>query len=152
MRIRLEHEADAMPAPARRVFASTIATYAGKLDLLEDRVRQMRASDAVVDAVVTAARETLAVRTELRASALALIQELAAAGIPIADQHARDRELEDAPRKKWSRVRRDLEVLAAHPDRIQVAPMAVRIGAWPEQLDEPAAPPELSFAELIELD
>lgn len=152
MRIRLDHAADAMAAPTRRVFASTIATYAGKLDLLEDRVRSTRVAEPIVQAVLGAARATLELREALRHSVLAQIQQLAAQSIPDADRHARDPHLDDAQRKKWSQVRRDLEVLAVEPDRIAVAPMAKRIAAWPEQLDEPAAQPEVSFADLIELD
>lgn len=152
MRIRLEHVADAMPAPTRRVFASTIANYAGKLAMLEDRVRSTRVAESIVQAVLGAARSTLDVREALRGTVLAQIQQLAARAIPDADRNARDPQLDDAQRKKWSQVRRDLEVLAAQPDRIAVAPMAKRIAAWPEQLDEPAAQPEVSFADMIELD
>lgn len=152
MRIRLDHAADAMPVPTRRVFASTIASYAGKLDLLEDRIRNTRVAEPIVQAVLAAARATLALRDELRASVLTLVRTLAAASIEPADHHARDPQLDEAQRKKWSQVRRDLEILAAEPDRISVAPMAARTGAWPEQLDEPAAKPEVSFADLLELD
>lgn len=150
MRIRLEHDANEVPVQTRRMFAQTIVTYAGKLDLLEDRVRGARIAEP--RRFVEAARATLAVRDQLRDAALARIRELAAAAIPDADRHARDVQLDDAARKQWSRVRRDLEVLAQDPDRILVAPMAKRAAAWPEQLDEPPAQPEVSFADLIELD
>jgi hypothetical protein len=152
MRIRLEHAADAMAAQTRRVFASTIASYAGKLDLLEDRVRSTRVAEPVVQAILAAARATLELRDALRGSVLTLVQTLAAAAIPDADRQARDPQLDDAQRKKWSQVRRDLEVLAVDPERIRVAPMAARIAAWPEQLDEPAAKPEVTFADMIEID
>lgn len=152
MRLRLERVADDMPPTTRRLFATTIASYAGKLDLLGDRVRATRVAEAVVEAVVAAASTTLALRESLRATVLAFVKDLAVKTIPDADRHARDPQLPDQERMTWSQVRRDLEVLAAEPDRISVAPMATRIAAWEKQLDEPAATPELSIAELIELD
>lgn len=150
MRIRLEHAANEVAVQTRRVFAQTIVTYAGKLDLLLDRVRGARIAEP--DRFVDAARATLAIRDQLRGAALALIGELATAAIPDADRQARDVQLDDAARKQWSRVRRDLEVIARDPARILVAPMAKRVAAWPEQLDDPPAQPEVSFADLIELD
>ncbi|MFT3694072.1 MAG: hypothetical protein QM831_13090 [Kofleriaceae bacterium] len=152
MRIRLEHVANEMPVQTRRVFASTIASYADKLETLEDRVRSTRVSEAVIAAVMTAAAASLELRDALRTSALTLIQNLAQAAIPDADRNARDVQLDEAQRKKWSQVRRDLEVLAVDPDRIRVATMAKRIAAWPEQLDEPPEKPDVTFADMIELD
>jgi len=87
-----------------------------------------------------------------RPGLLSAIRELATAAIPAADQRARDRDLDDVQRKRWSAARRDLEAIADEPERILAAPFATRIAAWPEQLDEPAPKPEPTLAELIELD
>ena len=160
MRLRLDHvlpDDSVLPAPTRKVFASTIATYTGRLSILEERVRdvamRMRTdADVLVDRVLAAARATLDQRDDLRAGVLGLVRSLAAATIPDADRRARDPDLDPAQRKQWSAARRDLEVLADEPARIAAAPMAARLAAWPEQLDEPAAKPEPTLAELIELD
>lgn len=161
MRIRLEHALandSSLAAPTRKVFTSTVLSYAGKLDVLGDRVRDLaargRAADpgGVADAVVEAARRTLALREAVRAPVLALIGERATAAILDADRRARDRKLDDRERKRWSAVRRDLEAIAEHPERVLAAPFAARVAAWPEQLDEPAPEREPTLAELIELD
>lgn len=161
MRIRLDHALAAdtsIAAPTRRVFAQTIASYAGKLDLLEQRARDVAARagardpDAVTALVIDAARATLRVRDALHAGVLVLTRDLATASIPDADRNARDRTRADADRKKWSAARRELEALAAEPTRIATAPWAARIAAHAEQLDEPAPEPEPSLADLIELD
>jgi hypothetical protein len=83
---------------------------------------------------------------------LAQVQGLAQAAVPLADRHARDPALDEPARRRWSAVRRDLEAVAADPLRIAAAPMAARLAALPEQLDEPATGQELSFADFIELD
>ena len=160
MRLRLDHalaDDTVLAAPTRRVFASTIVSYAGRLSVLGDRVRDVAArmqtdADALVDAVMREARATLEQRESLRAGVLELIRSLATATIPDADRRARDPDLDAAQRKQWSAARRDLETLAEEPARIAAAPMAARLAAWPEQLDEPAAKPEPTLAELIELD
>lgn len=161
MKLRLEHalaDDTSLGAPTRRVFAQTVASYAGDLALLGDRVRELAARarahnpEAVARAVVEAARATLDLREVLRAGVLDHVRALAAAAIPIADGHARDTTHGDATRKKWSAVRRDQEMLAADPSRIQAAVFAERIASWPEQLDEPAPKPEVHPADLIELD
>ncbi|MDQ3338388.1 MAG: hypothetical protein M4D80_24745 [Myxococcota bacterium] len=160
MRLRLDHalpDDTVLAAPTRRVFASTIVSYAGRLSVLGDRVRDVASrmrtdADALVDAVMTEARVTLDQRESLRAGVLALVRSLATATIPDADRRARDPDLDAAQRKQWSAARRDLETLADEPARITAAPMAARLAAWPEQLDEPAAKPEPTLAELIELD
>lgn len=161
MRIRLEHALasdSSIAAPTRKVFASTVVSYASDLGLLAGRVRDVAARggardpDEIAALVVEAARATLALRDAVRAGVLALVQRLATAAIPEADRQARDPDLADAVRKRWSAVRRDLEVLAAEPAQIVAAPMAKRLAAWPEQLDEPAPKPEPTLAELIELD
>ena len=154
MRIRLEHAADALPAATRRVFASTIAAYADDLPLLAQRVGDAVArsrAPVAVDAVMAAARDTLALRGQLRDGVLAVIRTHARAAIADADRRARSRELEDAERKQWSAQRRELEALADDPARVGV-PLAQRLAAWPEQLDEPAPEAEVSFADMIELD
>ena len=161
MRIRLDHAlaADAsIAAPTRRVFAQTIASYAGKLDLLEQRARDVAARggardpEAVASLVIAAARATLALRDALHAGVLALIRELATASLPDADRNARDRARPDPERKRWSAARRELEALAADPTRIASAAWAARVASFPEQLDEPAPEPEPALADLIELD
>ena len=161
MRIRLDHALasdTSIAAPTRRVFASTVASYATSLPLLAERVRDIAARgraadpDAIAEAVVAAARTSLLLRDAVRAGVLFAIRELATAAIPAADQRARDRDLDDVQRKRWSAVRRDLEAIADEPERILAAPFATRIAAWPEQLDEPAPKPEPTLAELIELD
>ena len=161
MRVLLEHalaDDSSLAPPTRKVFVSTITSYIDRLDLLAQRVRELaargRASDpdAVARAVTDAARRTLALREAVRGPVLELVRELATAAIPDADRRARDRDLDDRARKRWSAVRRDLEAIAEAPERVLAAPMADRVAAWPEQLDEPAPKPEPTLAELIELD
>ena len=161
MRIRLDHvlaSDTSIGQPTRRVFASTIVSYANSLPLLADRVRDLAsrggAADPaqVTDTVVEAARETLALRDGLRDGVLALIKDRATAATPEADKRARDKNLDDKERKRWSAVRRDLEQLAGEPAKILAAPFTARLAAWPEQLDEPDPGPEVTFADMIELD
>ena len=161
MRIRLDHAlaADtAIAPPTRRVFAQTVAAYAGNLGLLEQRARDVatrggaRDPDATAASVIDAARATLALRDALCSGVLALVRDLAAAAAPDADRCARDRTRAEPERKRWSAARRDLEALAADPVRIAGGPMAARLAALPEQLDDPAPEPEPALADLIELD
>ncbi|MBV8761433.1 MAG: hypothetical protein JO257_29320 [Deltaproteobacteria bacterium] len=161
MRIRLERAlaADAsIAAPTRRVFVQTVLNYAGNLELLADRARDVAARGGSRDPTGTAALVTdcaaaaLALRDATRTPVLALVRDLATTAIADADARARDPQLPEAERKRWSAARRDLEVLAAEPARITAAPFAQRLAAWPEQLDEPPAKPEPTLAELIELD
>jgi hypothetical protein len=149
MRLHIDDIAPGMPMPTRRVFASTIVSYRDKLDVLADRVRATGADPAPI---VEAARATLAVRDATRDAVLALVRERAMTSIREADERARDVKLDDAQRKQWSRARRDLEAIANEPAQILAAPMATRMAAWDDQLDEPAAKPEPTLAELIELD
>lgn len=161
MRLRLEHvlAADAsIGAPTRRVFASTIVNYAQDLSLLAGRARDLAARGgaadpaAIGDAIVEAARATLELREALRGPVLELVRALATAAIPAANRRARDRDLGDAERKRWSAARRDFEMIADDPSRVLAAAMAARLAAWPEQLDDPEPAPEVPLAELIELD
>jgi hypothetical protein len=161
MRVLLEHAlADdaSLGSPTRAVFCQTVITYEGKLDLLSQRTRDLaarggsRVPDDIADRVTAAARRVLALRDALAAGVLALIKDLATAAIPEADRQARDKRLDDALRKRWSAVRRDLEVLAEEPGRIAVAPMPARVASWPEQIDDPAPEKEVTFADMIELD
>jgi hypothetical protein len=161
MRIRLDHALAAdtsIAAPTRRVFAQTISSYAGRLELLEQRARDVAANggardpDAIAVLVTDAAAASLALREALHAGVLGLIRGLATASIPDADRCARDRTRSDAERKRWSAARRELEALVADPTRIASAAWAARVQAFPEQLDEPAPEPEPSLADLIELD
>jgi hypothetical protein len=161
VRIRLDHAlaADtAIAGPTRKVFAATIVGYAGRLELLEARARDVAARggatdpDGIAARVAEVARGALALRDAVRAGVLAVIRDLAAATAPIADRHARDRALDEALRKRWSAARRDLEAIASQPDRIAAAPLPARLAAWPEQLDEPDPAREPTFADMIELD
>jgi hypothetical protein len=161
MRIRLDHALasdSSIGAPTRSVFASTITGYAGRLSLLEQRARDVavrgRAADPdrVAEAVVEAARTALALRAVLRDGVLALIRDGARAAIAAADRRARDRRLDEPERRQWSAARRDLEAVAAEPERVLAAPMAARLAALPDQLDEPEPDREPTLAELLELD
>jgi hypothetical protein len=161
MKVRLDQalalEAS-LPAVTRNVFATTIVQYASRLELLGQRVHDVAARGGahhpndVADAVLAAARAVLGLRETLRVGVLELIRERCAADIAEADRQARDRTLDDAQRKQWSRARRDLEALAADPSGVLAAPVRARLAAYPEQLDDAPAGPELSFADLIELD
>jgi hypothetical protein len=161
MRIRLDHALasdSSIGAPTRSVFASTITGYAGRLSLLEQRARDVavrgRAADPdrIAESVVEAARASLALRDALRDGVLALIRDGARAAIAEADRRARDRNLDEPERRRWSAARRDLEAVAAEPERVLAAPMAGRLAALPDQLDEPEPDREPTFAELLELD
>jgi hypothetical protein len=161
MKVRLDQalalEAS-VPAVTRNVFATTIVQYAGRLELLGQRVHDVAARGGahhpsdVTDAVLAAARTVLGLRDTLRVGVLELIRARCAADIAEADRHARDRALDDTQRKQWSRARRDLEALAADPSSALAGPWRARLAAYPEQLDDAPAGPELSFADLIELD
>ena len=161
MRIRLDHvlaDDTAIAIPTRKVFASTLIGYAHDLGVLEARAREVasrggsRDPSGVAHAVVEAASATLAVRDVLRTGILELVAQLATASVAVAEGHARDRRLDDPARKAWSAVRRELEAVAAQPDRIAGATLAVRLAGWPEQLDEPDPASEPTFADMIELD
>jgi hypothetical protein len=160
-RIRLEHALAGDPAigaPTRRVFASTIASYAGRIELLEARVADAAARGGAANPGDVAARagdavrSVLALRDAVRAGVLAVIRERAGDAAPFADRRARDRTLDESVRKRWSAARRDLEAIASQPEAIAAAAMAARLAAWPEQLDEPAQDREPTFADMIELD
>lgn len=161
MRVRLDHALamdSSLAQATRNVFASTIVSYADKLSLLAQRARDVAARggaghpDDVADKVVEAARSVLAVREAVRAGVLAVIRDVLTPAIPEADRCARDRDLDEKVRRRWSAVRRDFEIIAAGPEQITIAPLATRITSLPDQLDEPAAEPERSFADLIEMD
>jgi hypothetical protein len=161
MRLCLEHalaDDTSLGPPTRKVFATTIAGYASDLGLLAQRVREVAARgraadpDAVADAVLGAARRVLDLRAATRAGVLVLIRDLAAASVAEADRRARDRALDEPTRRRWSAARRELEALAADPVRPCAAPLAARLAAYPDQLDEPTPEREASFAEMIELD
>ncbi|MEO7730620.1 MAG: hypothetical protein ABIY55_06575, partial [Kofleriaceae bacterium] len=141
----------------RKVFAATIVSYAGRIEVLEARARDIAARSGaahpgdVADRATEVAAAILALRTDVQLGVLVLVRELAAAAAPDADRHARDRTLDDATRQRWSAMRRELEALALQPARIGAA-LADRLAAWPTQLDEPAAEPERTFADMIEMD
>jgi hypothetical protein len=159
MKIRLEHalaDEPSIAGPTRNVFAHTIVGYAGRLSLLEERaldvaVRARAANPhATAQAMVAAARSVLALRAAVRAGVLALIRDLANVAAPEADRRARDRSLDEPVRRRWSAARRDLEAVAADPERVLGGAMAARMAALSEQLDEPER--EITFADMIELD
>ena len=161
MRLRLDHALAAessIAAPTRSVFAATVASYQHQLPLLAQRAHDVAARggaarpDEVARWVVEAARSVLALRHVIREGVLALARERARLAVPLANQHARDRTRGDPERRKWSALRRDLEAIVADPDHLTAAPLATRLAALPEQLDEPAPAPEPTLAELIELD
>lgn len=148
MKLRLEL-VDALAPATRNVFATTIVQYARRLDLLEQRVHGV--APAAVTAVMAAAQELLDLRAVLRTGVLELVRTRAAGDVTLADARARDRKLDDAERKQWSRARRDLEALALDPSGV-MTPTAERHAAYPEQLDDAATGPEPTFADMIELD
>jgi hypothetical protein len=148
MKLRLEH-ADVLPPPTRNVFATTIVQYARQLDVLQQRVYSV--APAAVATVMAFAQAVLDLRATLRAGVFDLVRAHSAADGAAADGHARDRKLDDSVRKQWSAARRDLEALALDPTAI-TTPTAQRLAAYPEQLDDAAAGPEPTFADMIELD
>jgi len=161
MRLRLEHALAAdgsIAAPTRKVFASTVVGYAGRLALLEARAREVAARGGaaepaeVAEAVCEAARAALALRAEVRGGVLAMIRRRAAAALPEAERAARDRRLDDGTRRRWSAMRRELEAVSSEPERVAAGPLAARLAAWPEQLDEPEVEREPTFADMLELD
>jgi hypothetical protein len=161
MKIRLERALAAdssLAPPTRNVFSSTITGYAGRLPVLAQRARDVAARggapdpDRIAELVVEAARSVLALRDSIRAGVLDLAGRLAQAAAPEADRRARDRNLDEPARRRWSAARRDLEAVAVEPERLLTAPMAARLAALPEQLDEPEPGPEVTFADMIELD
>jgi len=144
--------------PTRKVFATTIVSYAGRLALLEDRARDVAARGGARDPagiaaqIVDAARALLALRDALRAGVLDVIRARAAAAAPVADGAARDRRRDDAERQRWSAMRRELEAVASQPERVTAAAMSARLATWPAQIDEPDPGSEPTFADMIELD
>lgn len=157
MRLRIDHTvADDIATPTRKVFAATIVGYVDRLELLATRVQHVAAHAAdpaaVVERVVAAASETIAQRAALRAPVLALIAQLATVSAAAADAQARDRRLDEPVRTGWSALRRELEAVAAQPERIATAAFAARLASWPAQLDDPDPASEPTFADMIELD
>ncbi|MFN0246033.1 MAG: hypothetical protein ACKV2T_03940 [Kofleriaceae bacterium] len=161
MKVRLEHALVAdgsFGPPTRNVFAQTLVSYADNVGLLAERARDIAARgrspspDHVADLVAGAARATLDQRAALRDGVLDLVRRLAKASTTDADKQARDGTLDETIRKRWSAVRRDLETLAVQPAAISAAPMAKRVAAWPDQLEEPTPVREATLAELIEID
>lgn len=161
MRIQLDRvlAADtAIPPPTRKVFASTIISYANRLPLLAERVRDVASraraanADAIADAVVDAAEATLALRDAVSSGVLELVQTCARSALPDVERLARDRTRDDAERMRHSALRRELDALATAPDRVRAAPLGDRLKTWPDQVDEPPAEAEVTFADMIELD
>ncbi len=160
-RLGIEHALahdSSIGVPSRKVFATTIVSYAGRLDLLATRARELAARggasdpDDIATRIFDVARRVLELREAMRSAVLARVQQLAETALIGADGRARDARRDEASRKRWSAVRRDLEMIAQRPEAIAAAPMAKRVAAWPEQLDEPEPEKVPSLAELIELD
>ena len=142
-------------SPHRRAACShRRSSIAADLDLLARRALDVAvrggAGDpaGVAQLVVDAAHATLLQREALSSPVLALVRDLAAASVADTDRRARDRTLDDAQRRRWSAIRRELEALPADPARV-TTPFAQRIATWPAQLDEPAPAAEPTFAELL---
>lgn len=161
MRTRLEHALasdTSVAAPTRNVFASTVGKYANDLPLLAERVRDVAARggshdpDTTATRVVDTARATLALREALRAPVLDLVRELATAARPAIQRLATDRRKDDAERTRWSGLRRDVDTVIARPEHVTSAPLSTRLAALPAELDELPAEPEVSFADMIEID
>jgi hypothetical protein len=157
MRVALDH-VDVQLAPAtRNVFVTTVVQYAADLNLLAQRAHDAAARSRTGDpartaeVVVEGARQALALRDDLRAGVLALAASRAAAAIPAADAHARDRKLDEPARRRWSAMTRELEALAAQPTRL-ATPLPTRLASWPELMLEPDPSAEPTFAQMIELD
>jgi hypothetical protein len=72
----------------------------------------------------------------MRAGVHARSARAEAAG-PDADRRACDRQLDDAERRRWSTMRRELAAVAAGPERVAGAAVAARLAGHPAQLDEP---------------
>jgi hypothetical protein len=161
MKVRLEFALandGSIGAPTRAVFAQTIVNYADNIALLAERAREVAARgrspapDHVADLVAGAARASLDLRAALRDGVLDLVRRVAKDSVLVADKQARTGTLDETVRKRWSAVRRDLETIVTQPAAIAVAPMAKRVAAWPDQLDEPEPAREATLAELIEID
>jgi hypothetical protein len=161
MRIRLDHllAGDTSVAPPlRKVLASTITSYVGRLELMGERVEGAaarvdpgRAADTAA-AVVDVAERVLSTRAELRAGVLGLARQLASAALPAARAASRDRSSEDAMRQRWVAIRRDLELVVEEPQRVGAARLTERVKTLTEP-DEPLEElPEPTRGELIELD
>jgi hypothetical protein len=161
MRLHLERAlADdrALPVATRKVFATTVLAYAGDLRLLRERAADAArradpgAAERVGEAVAACARATLELHQQLGQHVFALAAARAAAAVAPAERAARDRTLDDNTRMRWSAVRRDQHALAAQPQRLAEAALSDRVAALAPQLDEPEPEPELSRAQLLELD
>lgn len=161
MRLRLDHALasdSSIGTPTRNVFAATIVGYEHNLPLLGQRAHDIalrgRAPDPdrVAELVVAHATAVLALRVAMRTAVLTLIRDLATAAVPDADRNARDRKRGEPERKRWSAARRELELIATDPERVLVAPLAMRLTAFPDLLDEPEPEPEPTFKDLLELD
>lgn len=143
--------------PTRNVFAQTILQYANNLDLLSQRAQDAAARARLADPAtmaadtVAAATRALAIRDAVRAPVLTLIAVRSLNSVVDADKRARDQALPEPMRKKWSAIRRELEMVARDPGRV-AGSLAQRLLSHPDQLDEPEPSREPSLAELIELD
>jgi hypothetical protein len=147
--MRLLIEDVGLAPPTRNVFASTIVSYAGRMQLLEQRVDSV--APGALDAVMAAATRCLALRESLRDVVFALVVARATAQVADADRKARDRNHDERGRRRWSAMRRDREALVAQPALIATV-LVTRLAALPDQLDEPEPEPEKSFADMIEMD
>jgi hypothetical protein len=160
MKVLLEHALAMEPSiaqPTRNVFASTVVAYAGRTSLLRERARDVaarggaREPEAAAERVVEAAERVLGLRCAIIDGVLAVVAERARSLVTETDAKARDRREPEAVRKRASALRRELEAIASEPARIAM-PLAERLAAWPEQIDEPDPSTEPSWADMIELD
>lgn len=147
---------DTVLAPAFRTnLAATIVRYAGELPLLRERVIQSaRGGPRAVslgEQVVAAATAALGLRVALHDAVIAVARVRAAIARPNAAGAARDRQLDDSQRARWSVAAQELAMLEADPARIARGPWAERIKEHVPVV-ETVVEEEPSFGSLIELD
>ena len=139
----------ALPPPTRSVFSTTIVAYVDRLDVLAQRVQGV--SPGAEHEVLAAARRALSIREAFREVELELVRARASSAIADADRSARDRNLDERTRRRFSALRRDREMLAARPELI-ATPLEGRLAKLPDQLDEPEPEIEKTFADMFEMD
>lgn len=159
MRIRLDHALahdNSIGKPFRTTLAHTVASYAGDLGLLHDRVAATavrvdpHGAAGTAERIVDEARAALGARAALHDGLFALAREHAAAMIPLVTTAARDRYQADDVRLRWLVVRRDLELTVEDPTRIARAAFADRLKSIPPVDEVPEEAPEPTLGELIE--
>lgn len=153
MGIRLTHVlANAPVAPQlRTLLATTVTSYAGNSTLLRRRFGASL-SAPLLDEIIAAAEQTVALWMTLRGHVLDRVTELAAAQISWLQRAARVRTLADAERRRLQLARVDLSQLAEKPERIAAASFEDRLKTYPPPEDEPVveepAPQRFSLLEI----